>query len=462
MPIRLVKFWDNLRSSYWFIPTLMTIGALGLAVASNVLDAHFGSDWLETVPWLYASKPDGVRAILSTIAGSMITVAGVAFSITMVAVVYASGQYGPRLLSNFMRDTGNQVTLGTFIATFLYCLQILRSVRSRDEVGGSFFEPLQYEGGFVPHIGMLGAFALTLCSIGVLIYFIHHVPGSIHISNVIGGIGKELQAQISERFPERFGHAAEDDADADLDAPDGFSDRACRIEADGSGYVQAVDEEALLHLARDNDLVIRLCSRPGDFVRPGKPLVELYPAEDATEAVGDEIRLAFAWGRRRSPAQDYMFLVDELVEIAARALSPGVNDPFTAMSCLDWLGGGVAAFAERDLPEARRLDDEGNLRVIAPPITFAVFVEAAFGQLRPYVAADRNATLRLLEVLGDLASSVESTERRAVLREHAAMLVEAAEQSSTDPASLALIHTRHAETLRALRTPADGDPVVRA
>ena len=460
MHVRLLKLWDNLRSSYWFIPTLMTIGALAFAVATNVLDARLGSEWLESVPWLYASKPEGVRAILSTIAGSMITVAGVAFSITMVAVVYASGQYGPRLLSNFMRDTGNQITLGTFIATFLYCLQILRAVRNRNEVGGSLFEPLQYEGGFVPHIGMLGAFALTLCSIGVLIYFIHHVPGSIHISNVIGGVGKELQAHIADRFPERFGYAAEDDADAEVEVPAEFSEDAHCVEADGPGYIQAIDEEVLLEHAQAHDYMLRICCRPGDFVRSGTPLVELHPADVATDEVSDVIRSAFAWGRRRLPVQDFMFLVDELVEIAARALSPGVNDPFTATTCLDWLSVGVAAFAARDIPEARRLDSDGQLRVLARPVTFAEFVEAAFGQLRPYVAADRNAALHMLGVLGGLATSVDDASRRDILREHAAALVAAAEETSNDPASLDLIRDRYGEALRMLAGTAAEQPVV--
>jgi uncharacterized membrane protein len=456
MKVRLIKLWDDLRSSYWFIPSLMTLGALAAAIGTGFLDSRYGSEWLEGVPWLYANKPEGARAVLSTIAGSMITVAGVVFSITMAAVVYASGQYGPRLLSNFMRDRGNQVTLGTFIATFIYCLQVLRTVRDRDETGGSFFEPIQFEGGFVPHIGMLGALGLTLASIGVLIFFIHHVPGSIHISNVIGEIGNELRESIEKRFPEHFGRGAGGD-EARPALPDGFRQRSRRVDADGSGYIQAVDESSLLRQARAHDLVIHLRARPGDFVRPGKALVEVFPAERATEAVADEVRLAFAWGRRRSPAQDYMFLVDELVEIAARALSPGVNDPFTAIGCLDWLGGGVAAFAEREVPEAFRLDDDGRLRVIVPPITFEDFTEAAFGQLRPYIAADRNATLHLLKELGGLAASIEGEGRREVLREHATRLVGAASEAMSDPASLSQVRARYNDTLRLLRAVEEGD-----
>ena len=450
MKVRFLKLWDSLRSSYWFIPTLMTLGALGAAVGTGILDARYGDEWLDSVSWIYANKPDGARAVLSTIAGSMITVAGVAFSITMAAVVYASGQYGPRLLSNFMRDRGNQVTLGTFIATFIYCLQVLRTIRSPEETGGSFFEPIEFEGGFVPHIGMLGALGLTLASIGVLIYFIHHVPGSIHISNVIGGIGKELREMIEKRFPERFGRGVGEEEERP-EVPDGFREGWARVEADGSGYVQAVDESALFRQAQAHDLIVHIRSRPGDFVRPGKALVEVYPEEHATEAVCDEIRLAFGWGRRRSPSQDYMFLVDELVEIAARALSPGVNDPFTAIGCLDWLGGAVAAFDSREEPDSLRLDDEGRLRVIARPTTFTEFVEAAFGQLRPYAASDRNAALHFLRVLRDLATSVEREEHREVLRDHATGLLEAAEETMADPVSLERVRTCYHDTLRHLR-----------
>ena len=194
MRARLLRLSNDLRESYWFVPTVMAIGALLLALAMVYIDSHAGSGWMDGLPWLYAARPDGARSLLSSIGGSMIGVAGTTFSVTIAAVVYASGQYGPRLLSNFMSDRGNQVTLGTFIATFVYSLVVLRTIRSAGESGAG-------APAFVPQLALLVALVLVLCSIAVLIFFIHHVPMRIHINNVIERIGDRLIEEIDSRFP---------------------------------------------------------------------------------------------------------------------------------------------------------------------------------------------------------------------------------------------------------------------
>ncbi|MBB3912672.1 putative membrane protein [Sphingomonas desiccabilis] len=194
----LLRLADQLRQSYWFLPSLMALAAVLLAGGMVWLDSYEGSGWMDRLPWLYASRPSGARQLLSAIGGSMVTVAGTVFSVTIAAVVYASGQYGPRLLSNFMRDRGNQVTLGTFIATFLYCLIVLRTIRSPEETGGA---------GFVPNLAVLIALLLAVCSITVLIFFIHHVPSRIHINSVIEDIGRRLLHEVGRRFPQSIGDA---------------------------------------------------------------------------------------------------------------------------------------------------------------------------------------------------------------------------------------------------------------
>jgi uncharacterized membrane protein len=276
MYARVLKFWDEVRSSYWFLPLLMTLAAVVLATVTTALDKAYEHDWIEAVPWLIENRPEGARTTLSTIAGSMITVAGVVFSITIGGVVSASGQPGARLLTNFMRDRGNQVTLGTFIATFLYCLLVLRMVRSPEEFAQPGVDE-EIAAGFVPHIGMLGALLLALCSVGVLIYFIHHVPRSIHVSNVVAEIGKELRRKVETRFPEAFGQPIPDEVDPRDVEPEDFTERSVPISADGSGYIQAVDEDSLFRIAVDNKLILVLHSRPGVFARPGKTLVQAYP-----------------------------------------------------------------------------------------------------------------------------------------------------------------------------------------
>jgi uncharacterized membrane protein len=333
MRARLLRLSNDLRESYWFVPTLMAMSALLLALAMVYVDSHFGTTWMDRLPWLYAARPDGARSLLSSIGGSMIGVAGTTFSVTIAAVVYASGQYGPRLLSNFMSDRGNQVTLGTFIATFVYSLVVLRTIRSAGESGAG-------APAFVPQLALLIGLILVLCSIAVLIFFIHHVPMRIHINNVIERIGDRLIEEIDSRFPVFVGVPLVEQAD-DPRIPSAFRENATTadyerrapVRAKDTGYIQLIDESTLLEAARHHDLVIRLQYQSGHFTHKGSVLLEAWPAERCDEDAASALRGAFAIGSRRTALQDLRFLIDELVEIAARALSPGVNDPFTAQSC---------------------------------------------------------------------------------------------------------------------------------
>ena len=449
---RTLALWDRVTSSYWFIPSLMTTAAAVLSVALVGVDARVDAGWIDDVPFLYGNKPDGARAVLSTIAGSMIGVAGVTFSITIASVVYATGQYGPRLLTNFMSDKGNQVTLGTFIATFLYCLLVLRTIRSADEGPGP---ELEVAGAFVPHIAILTGLALALASVGVLIFFIHHVPESIHVSNLIAGVGHDLKRKIDVLFPERIGRgettreAARDDG-AVTEVPDGFYDDARPVRADSAGYVTGLDAEALLALAVERDLLVRVRHRPGDFVAAGDTLVLAWPPDRVSDQAAEAIRTAFAWGRQRTARQDVRFLVNELVEIAARALSPGVNDPFTAISCLDWLSAALKDLADRDFPGARRYDDDGRLRVVAFPTTFDEFVGSVYAQLRPYLAADRNAALHALKTIGEVAGRATDGSQRDALHHQADAILEGCEAELSLEADRQSVRERHREVVRLL------------
>ncbi len=425
MRAHFIDLWDTLRSSYWFIPSLMAVAAVLLSFGTTMADGRIGAEWINDVSWFYANKPDGARTLLSTVAGSMIGVAGVTFSITIASVVYASGQYGPRLLSNFMRDTGNQITLGTFIATFLYCLLVLRTIRAADEGFGGENPSTDLVGPFVPHIAILVGLGLALSSIAVLIYFIHHVPDSIHVSNVIAGIGRELRSRIDKVFPERLGASASDVLPSDdrahgrAEVPAAFFEEGTRIEAQGTGYVQSIDADAIFHAAEAHGLIVRLRCRPGDFVTEGEALALAWAPGDVPDEACHHIHTSFAWGRSRTPVQDTRFLINELVEIAARALSPGVNDPFTAMSCLDWLGAALKRMAGRDFPSEARYSEDGTLRLIARPTTYAHLVDAVFGQLRPYVSADRNAALHALKIIGEVGGQTDDDAAREVLRREA-------------------------------------------
>lgn len=419
MKLPLFQLWQAVRSSYWFVPSLMAVGAMILGAFMVWLDAGPASDLFEDVSWYQKSKPEGARAVLSAIAGSMITVAGVVFSITIVAISFAANQYGPRILTNFMSDRGNQVTLGTFIATFLYSVVVLRTIYSGDTE-------------FVPQLAVMVAMLLALCSIAVLIYFIHHVPESIHVNHVIGRIGRQLHKSIDKHFPACFGEPPKQDGNErkglEEMAADLFGEgvRPAEVGSRSAGYIQAMDEDQLLSTACKYDLVLRLLRTPGEFVYEGMPFALAAPADRVTDEARDALRATFSVGSRRTPFQDLLFLIDELVDVAARALSTGVNDPFTAMSCVDWLTAGAAEMARRQPPSPFRLDDKGELRVVAPSGSFAEQLDRGFGNARPYLAGDVNSAVHTARMLGTLAEQCRSDEQIAYVREQLDALVDLA------------------------------------
>lgn len=415
------------RSSYWFVPSVMALSAIALGALMVWLDAGPLSGLLEPLGWYQQSKPEGARAVLSAIAGSMITVAGVVFSITIVAISYAASQYGPRILTNFMSDRGNQVTLGTFIATFVYSIVVLRTIQSGDE------------SSFVPQLALFGAMLLAVCSLAVLIYFIHHVPQSIHVNHVVAGIGRQLIEAIDKAFPACFGDPPE--------RSDKERERLQRLEkqrfgegasveevgSKSAGYLQALDKDQLFETACKHDIVLSLVRGPGHFLYPELPFVLASPPDRISDEAKDELRGSFTLGARRTPYQDLLFLMDELVDVAARALSTGVNDPYTAITCVDWLAAGAAEMTRRQPPSPYRLDEQGELRLIARDGSFDEQVERGFGRVRPYIARDVNATKHSVEMLGSLAERCQSLEQMQVLAAELESLVALAGKKLEEP-----------------------------
>lgn len=407
----LVEAVEDIRASYWFLPTLLAFAGLTLGLALVIVDSRLGDAWLGRYEWFYGSRPEGARAMLSTIAGSTITVAGVVFSITLAAVTYASGQFGPRLLGNFMRDRGNQATLGVFIGTYLYCLVVLRTIRSAEEISADTAGAVR--DAFVPHLAMFGGLALAIASTAVLIYFVHHVTSGIHINNVIANVGRQLIADIRKS-------ACEEDEAAALKAP--TAAKSTPILATKTGYIEAIDFDALLVVARRNDLVLRLIRRAGDFVSEGWPLLEVDALAPASEPVIGECNDVVTIGRQRTAQHDLRFAIDELVEIASRALSPGVNDPFTAIACIDWLGAALTELDRSPAAPDQMSDGAGAVRIILRPLRFEDYLARAFGQLRSYVAADPNARLHALATLEELATHARHGLHRALIEAERAHL----------------------------------------
>jgi uncharacterized membrane protein len=405
MKSRLIHYWQTLSGSLWFVPAVMTLLSLGLAIGIVRLDRAIGGN----AGWAYGGGPEGAREVLSAIASSMITVAGVAFSVTIVALTLASQQFGPRLLRNFMRDRGNQVVLGTFIATFTYSLVVLRTIRS----GGA---------EFVPHLSVTFAIVMALASLGVLIYFIHHAAVSIQAPEVIAMVAADLMTGIDRLFPESLGKAASpDEHDLRPEMVRDFDRQAEAILCTASGYLQSIDNDRLMVLATENQLVFLLPYRPGDFIVEGNVLIKVKPRVD--EEVADKIHGCFIFGDERTHVQDVQFTIHQLVEVAVRALSPGINDPITAINCIERLAAALCRLAQRSMPSAYRFDDQGQLRIlVAKPVRFKELVDSCFDMIRQYGRSSAAVTLRLLDAIILIAERVRTEADRAALSAQAIMI----------------------------------------
>ncbi len=412
MKTKLSKLLDSLHSSFWFVPTLMVVLAIGLSFLTIHIDQSANAEIIGDLGWAYALGPSGSRAILSAIAGSMVSVATTAFSITIVALQLASSQFGPRLLRNFMQDTGNQIVLGTFISTFVYSLLVLRTINgvAKNE--------------FVPHIAVTCGIGLAIASIGVLIYFIHHSASSIQVDHVISKVGRELDDAIDKLFPKQIGRSASKyrNEPSINDIPADFARGSRSIQATSSSYIQAIDTDRLMELATEGNLLLQIQKYPGDFVVKGSPLAIAYPEKAVGKKLAEQINRAFVVGSQRTDQQDIEFSINQLVEIASRALSPGINDPFTAVRCVDQLSAALCHLAQKEIPSAYRYDDRDKLRIIAEPVSFIDALDAAFNQIRQYGQTSVAVTMRLLEAIAVIAPFTHTQTDRAALLRHANMI----------------------------------------
>lgn len=439
MRAQLVKYWTATRSSYWFVPSLMAIGAFAVSILTTAADRAVGASLAETLPWASLDTPEGARALLSAIATSMITVAGVTFSMTIAAVAFAASNLGPRLLSNFMRDVSNQVTLGTFIATFVYCLLILRTIHGGSGESGEGIAK------FVPHLGILLALLLTLASLGVLIYFIHHVPRTIAASAVVAELGHELLRMVAEIFPSSLGKEPPDGILLPDEASDYRIEDGEAVRSRSNGYIMHFEPATIMELTEGHGLVVRFIRRPGDFVSEGEIVGYAFGKRAADDELRDRVMDAIVVNRERTPQQDVLFVVQQLVEIAIRALSPAVNDPFTAISCQRWLGSALISVGRRHTPSPYRYDAAGRLRVIVPGLEFHDIAAAVFDNLRQYVSTDRNAVLGMLGMIESVLINVSYQPYREILLEHAAAVAAGAEAGLAEARDLQLVAIRYAE-----------------
>ena len=423
MNARVRKLLSLLAETFWIVPALMVMTGVVAAFGFIAIDrAGIVPEWLLQGPWLYNGGATGARTLLGAVASSTIGVAGTVFSITIAALSLAAGQMGPRLLRNFTRDRGNQVTLGAFLGTFSYALIVLRSVRT------------QSEGAFVPHLALSVSILLAFVCVATLVFFVGHMAGRINVDTVIELVSRDVEAAF-RRLP---------CAEPQQPVPDPAMWRHAHAVVDARrGYLQQLHEEGLADWAAEHGAAIRLLVRPGDYVFPGAPIALIIP--DVTGA-GAAIKDATALGPQRVSSADLEFAVRQLVEVAVRALSPGINDPHTAISVLERLGAALCELAPRFLSTGVFLRGDKPVLVV-PSVDYGGLANAMFHMIRQNAAGSTAVLMRLLEVLTAVVACEHDAERVATLLRHADLALGDAERDITTPADLADIRSRHAEFL---------------
>jgi uncharacterized membrane protein len=444
-PTMPISAWrrEALRTNLWLVPTVEIALAVALFAGTYALDRAAYDGTLRLPSFVISGSADAARQILTAIAAAVVTVVTLVFSITIVTLTLASTQFGPRMLRNFIRDWITQVTLGSFVATFVYAILALVSIGPGAH------------GEFVPHLSVTVTMALMVLDVGVLVVFIDHIAKSIQLPRVVASIAGDLRRAIEAETALAAG-ADEEEAQTPNAGPS-LAEATLRLEQDSdlvyapsSGYLQFVRIDTLIEIATRSSAVIRLLHRPGHFVGEGQPLAEVWPAR-AAPGVARALGGAHATGPHRTLTQDLSFAVDQLVEIAVRALSPAVNDPFTALACIDWLGDSLCKIAGRWQPQAVHRDATGRVRVIVVTVGFRRLVERAHDKIRQASREMPAVMIRQLDALAKVMIYTSTEEQREVLLEQTEMIMRSCEESVPEQGDRADVRRHYEAVLAAAR-----------
>ncbi len=416
MHTQLTKLWEEGRSSLWFLPSILVTASAVLAFVLVGLEGIVGEKALRLLPLVFGAGPDGSRGMLTAIAGSVLGLAGITFSSTLVALSIAASTYTPRILRNFLRDRGNQTVLGTILGTFVYCILVLRTIRAG-------------ESEFVPTLAVTAAILLALVDLGLFIYFVNHIAQSIQATTITASIANDTKRAIDTVFPERL-HGAEVENDAE---PERVSSGQT-VPTPRSGYIQIVDHEQTLEFALRHNLMLQMERGVGDFVAEGAPLVTLIARDRVEDDAVRDLQQLYGISKERSVRQDVEFGFRQLVDIAIKALSPGVNDVTTAVTCIDHLGDLLRYTGDRRMSAHHRRDENGRLRVIARTPTYSDLVGIAFDQIRVAGQSQVAIMLRQIGVIEHLAIAIRPPDRRRALLDHLNLIGAAADRGLSDEA----------------------------
>ncbi|HET7313280.1 DUF2254 domain-containing protein [Salinisphaera sp.] len=432
MRARAYEFWELARSSFWFLPSLMMlVGLVLFAITITIDELHLTGRFLHRV--FYSGGPSNATNLLQALTGAMVAIATVVFSTMMVVLTLATSQFGHRLIRSFMRDRANQAVLGIFLATFVYCMLVFHMVGN---------DP---KNQFVPGVSISVGFVLALFATCTLIYFTHHMAELFSAPEVLETVGVEFDQAIHRMYPAAESGEVIRDGDR---APE-LGSAAQEIQAHDGGYVQAIGVEALLEIACNHDVVIESRVSYGDYVLPGNVVARIHGAALDDEKAGHVIR-EYVLGRSRLTDHDLVFAINQMAEIAVRALSPALNNPFTALDCVNRIGRSLAILIERPLPAEGVTDKSGEIRVVIRLPSFQDLLDAAFMPIRNYGRTSVITMREMLRVIAKLAPLTRRDEERRALARHAETILEAAGHGLCERVDLERIRASFADTRQAL------------
>ena len=414
---KLLFQWNKIKATFWFIPVITILVAVLLSIVLVKIDGFVDISQDSFGRFFLVNSTDSARSILTTISGAMIGVAGTVFSVTLVALTLASSQFGPRLIKNFMYVRLNQVVLGSYVSTYLYCLLVLNALK--DSEGYMF----------IPSISILAAIVGAIFNIVLLIVFIHQIATSIQADNVISDISDVIYEKIDALFPEEMGEEKEDKSIVSVDIEMAKFSKQIAILSPKNGYLQYIDNEVLMEEVVANDALLDLYHRPGGFLVKGMEIGKLAINRELEQSELEKLQKQFVIGKTKTSQQDLEFSIHQMVEIAARALSPGVNDPFTAITCIDNLTAALTGLAKLKFPSKYRYDDEGKLRIIANTVDFEGALDAAFNQIRQFSGGSPSVIIRLMEALITIHGFTTNAKDRGAVIEHAEMVLRMGEET---------------------------------
>lgn len=407
LPLVLRRAMYNLRGGFLIRPLTIAVVLGGAGAFLSWLEQEFPatSAWVPTALFPSHADPQVAQVILAGIATSIMTVVSIVFAILLMTLTLASMQFSPRIIVSFSRDHVTQWTLGIFLGTFSYCMAALPAARSLPRP-------------FAPVATVLGAMVLALVCVGLLLFFIHHISQAISVNHIVDRIAIETEAMIDEVMPRPHRLSRLHHAEPLRPGPEEVA-----VASDDSGYIRFIDTRRLVAFAKQHHVSIRVLRRVGHFVPAGIPLMMVSKGNRLPNEGGAELLAAFDFGPTRTLQQDIEFGVLQIVDIALKAISPAVNDPSTAITCIDQLSRILIRFASREPPAELLYDPPGVVRVSLGWIHFERMLDAAFEQIRMYSKTDVAVSLRLLRALGDIAASTPDPVSRRILVDHGARIV---------------------------------------